>query len=196
MRNFLLILFSLICFPAFSQDNTNRSSGSRVSWTAATKMALWNENFPVEESNIKGEYRGQLSGLAVGLEYRSVSENPRWVQSHVWDVLYGQAHVTGTSGGQNDNLKVPWYGSSLSFGVSYRTSKVAEIRLGLPLLYRTVQWKGLRDGVSISNKSLFTYGFEISSGLRLSPSTSITAGFSTFKDFPSMLWELGMTFRL
>lgn len=172
-----------------------KKSPSLTALFMSTKLALWSENIQAEESGRRMDYLAQFHGLGIGGSFQHLFAQRRWIQSYTLEYFFGSAQVAGQSGNINDDLRnQTWSGGMFTPAIIYRTSKSSEVGLGIPLLSRQAQWTLNRSTLSLGQASLFTYGFELNTGLKLSSGWVLQASLSQLDTLPTALWKLGLHF--
>lgn len=162
-------------------------------WTLTTRGWFWNENLQVQENGVKSEYKGQFTAIAIGGSHQNPLGNRRWIHTKNFEVILGAAHVTGQSGGYNDFLKNQMaFGILLSTGLTYRTTKISEISFNIPIFFRTTQWKVNRSTLNLYNQEITSFGLEMASTLRFTPTKSFLFGFTFIQAMPTAIWKVGI----
>ncbi len=160
------------------------------------KALLWQESIVATRGADTSELRSQFSGVALGITYRKVTSNIRWVQSHALDVGAGALVAKSAGTSFTDHLKNQmWYSATLRPGMSYRTTSRSELGFGIPLTYRAIAWELKDPALMLDRETSFSYGVSGTYVTHVSKSSSLLVEVTQHIPWKAFVWSIGWNYR-
>ncbi len=185
---------------------TEKEKSVETSETKASKSErprVWKNHYRIEVGNwqeaIHGERvtYGKMEAQSLGLfgSYSWVkpfASNARWLYSFGGDLALGNIKGQINVGPNPDGLRGQlWYLAGMNGALLYRTSKVSNMGLGLPLYYRIIDWK-INPGseLKMQKKSSFTAGLNTFMEIKMMEDNFLRVGITYFHQWNGTMWSI------
>lgn len=205
-RWFLILTTLMVATPAFSNPNSSaRPRTSRnistpnpkeANWWFGPRVVFWQEAIQGKRNGLKADFHSQFTGITMSVSRRGqIGNSRRWYHSLGLEGTFGAAQASSLDPAFPDYLKdQPWFMIGANPGVVYRGTAVTDLYLSVPVMVRMISWKLSDSAFSMDRKTSFSTGISALSATRISPTTTIIAGFTGLWQWAGTQWVLGVDY--
>jgi hypothetical protein len=196
----LLCFYFCICISSEiyannSQANDQKSRKNRAPNEVVVGIGptLWQESVSFTKSGESTDMNAQFQGLDIDAKYVLPLRSLQWSQFYGLNFGLGVVRGTAAFSATTDEFRnQSWFHLGVTPGLVFKGSPVSQIKLGLPLVYRSLSWN-FKSGSSlqVEKPPSFSPGLQLQSSVKYSKNQAIFFSASYYPTWKTTQWTIG-----
>ncbi len=164
---------------------------------AGVSVIYWQERIEAKKGAERTDIETQLDGIQAHYNYNLPFTRSAWRQTYEAAVAMGRLKGKGTTTTIADELKdQPWLSMTFTPALMGRSTRASEFGIGVPVVYRIIQWSLKGGGLEMSKDQSFSAGV---SGIYInnfSPRNALKIALTYQHMWQTAAWTIGWELRL